>query len=45
MIKSKKAQLGVIEMKFFLIGLVLGLVIGLVLAVLNTRGVINVPLL
>lgn len=45
MIKSKKAQLGVIEMKFFLIGLILGLVIGLVLAVLNTRGVINVPLL
>ncbi len=45
MIKSKKAQLGVIEMKFFLMGLILGLVIGLVLAVLNTRGVINVPLL
>jgi len=45
MIKSKKAQLGIIEMKFFLIGFIIGLILGLVLAVLNTRGVINVPLL
>ncbi len=45
MIKSKKAQLGIIEMKFFIIGLIIGLVIGLVLAVLNSKGVINVPLL
>lgn len=45
MIKSKKAQLGVIEMKFFVMGLVVGLVIGIVLAVLNNRGIVNIPLL
>lgn len=45
MFNSKKAQLGVIEMKFFFMGLVLGLVIGIVLAVLNNRGVVNIPLL
>ena len=45
MIKSKKAQLGVIEMKFFVIGLVIGLVVGIVLAVLNNKGIVNIPLL
>lgn len=45
MFKSKKAQLGVIELKFFIMGLVLGLVIGIVLAVLNNKGVLNIPLL
>jgi hypothetical protein len=45
MFKSKKAQLGVIEMKFFLIGLIIGLIGGLLLAVLNSRGVINIPLI
>lgn len=45
MFKSKKAQLGVIEMKFFVMGLVLGLVIGIVLAILNNKGVVNIPLL
>ena len=45
MFKSKKAQLGVIEMKFFVMGLVLGLVIGIVLAVLNNKGVVNIPFL
>lgn len=45
MFKSKKAQLGVIEMKFFIMGLVVGLIIGIVLAVLNSKGVINIPLL
>lgn len=45
MFKSKKAQLGMIEMKFFLMGLVLGLIIGIVLAVLNNNGVLNIPLL
>ena len=43
MIKSKKAQLGVIEMKFFVIGLVIGLVVGIVLAVLNNKGIVNIP--
>jgi len=45
MFKSKKAQLGIIEMKFFIMGLVVGLVIGIVLAVLNNRGILNIPLL
>ncbi len=43
MFKSKKAQLGVIEMKFFFMGLIVGLVIGIVLAVLNSTGVLNIP--
>ena len=45
MLKSKKAQLGIIEMKFFFIGLIIGLIGGIVLAVLNNKGVINIPLL
>jgi hypothetical protein len=45
MFKSKKAQLGVIEMKFFFMGLVVGFIIGIVLAVLNNKGVLNLPLL
>lgn len=45
MFKSKKAQLGAIEMKFFAFGLIAGLIIGLVLAVLNSKGVINIPLI
>ncbi|MBN2112227.1 hypothetical protein JW707_03960 [Candidatus Woesearchaeota archaeon] len=45
MFKSKKAQLGVIEMKYFFMGLVIGLIIGIVLAVLNNKGVVNIPLL
>lgn len=45
MFNSKKAQLGIIEMKFFLIGLIIGLVIGIVLSILNKQGIINVPLL
>lgn len=45
MFKSKKAQLGAIEMKFFFMGLVVGFVIGIVLAVLNNKGVLNIPLL
>ena len=45
MFKSKKAQLGVIELKFFVMGLVVGLVIGIVLAVLNKQGILNIPFL
>jgi hypothetical protein len=45
MFKSKKAQLGVIEMKFFIYGLIVGLVIGIALAVINNRGIVNIPLL
>jgi hypothetical protein len=45
MFNSKKAQLGVIEMKFFFIGLIIGLIIGIALAVLNSTGVLNIPFL
>ena len=45
MFKSKKAQLGVIEMKFFFMGLIVGFIIGIVLAVLSKQGVISLPLL
>jgi len=45
MFKFKKAQLGIIEMKFFLIGFIIGIVVGLALAVLNKQGVLNVPFL
>jgi len=40
MLKSKKAQLGPIEAKFFLIGFLIGIVIAIVLIILSTRGVI-----
>jgi hypothetical protein len=40
MIKSKKAQLGPIEAKFFIIGLLLGLVIGFVVIYLASKGII-----
>lgn len=45
MFKSKKAQLGAIEMKFFFMGLIVGLVIGIVLAILDKAGTINIPFL
>lgn len=45
LISSKKAQLGAIEMKFFFMGLIIGLIGGIVLAVLDSKGVINIPLL
>ena len=45
MFKSKKAQLGAIEMKFFFMGLILGFIIGIVLAVLNKTGVLSIPFL
>ncbi len=45
MFKSKKAQLGAIEAKFFIIGLIVGFVIGIVLAILNSKGILNIPLL
>lgn len=36
--RSKKAQLGFIELKFALIGLAVGLVIGIILIVLSSKG-------
>jgi len=45
MFKSKKAQLGAIEAKFFIFGLIAGFVIGIVLGILNSKGILNIPLL
>ena len=37
---DKKAQLGIIEFKFFMYGLILGLIAGIVLATLSCKGVL-----
>ena len=37
---NKKGQLGPIEFKFFIIGLIIGLILGLVLVYLGTKGII-----
>ncbi|HIH11044.1 TPA: hypothetical protein HA241_02555 [Candidatus Woesearchaeota archaeon] len=43
---NKKGQLGIIEFKYFLTGLVFGIIIALVLVMLGTKGVIpfKIPL-
>lgn len=38
MFKSKKAQLGPIEAKFFFYGLILGLIVGFVVIYLSVKG-------
>jgi small basic protein len=38
--KSIKAQLGIIEMKYFIIGLILGVIVGIVLIYLGNHGTI-----
>ncbi|MBU1111717.1 MAG: hypothetical protein ABIG93_01355 [archaeon] len=40
MIMNKKGQLGIIELKFFLIGLAIGLVLALILVALMNSGII-----
>ena len=40
MVLNKKAQLGMIEFKFFLYGLIFGVIVGLVLTFLGTAGII-----
>jgi hypothetical protein len=40
LINDKKAQLGAIEFKFFLYGLIVGLIGGIVLVFLGTKGTI-----
>ncbi len=37
---NKKGQLGPIEFKFFIIGLIIGLIVALVLVYLGTKGII-----
>ena len=45
-IKSKKAQLGFIEFKYFMVGLIIGLILILVLIFLGTKGILpfKIPL-
>lgn len=40
MFKSKKAQLGVIEAKFLIIGLVIGLILGIVIVYMANKGIL-----
>ena len=37
---TKKGQLGIIEGKFFFMGLLAGIIIGLVLVLLGTKGIL-----
>jgi uncharacterized membrane-anchored protein YhcB (DUF1043 family) len=37
---NKKAQLGFIEFKFMMMGLVIGLILGIVLVYLGTKGIL-----
>ena len=43
---NKRGQLGIIEFKYFMMGLIIGIIIGLVLVLLGTKGVIpfKIPL-
>ena len=41
---NKKAQLGIIEFKFFMMGLVIGLIVTLVLVALMNNGIIGFSL-
>ncbi len=43
---NKKGQLGIIEFKYFMVGLIIGIIIGLVLVLLGTKGVLpfKIPL-
>ena len=40
MLKSKKAQLGIIEFKFLMIGFVIGLIAAVVLIILANKGIL-----
>jgi len=40
MLKSKKGQLGIIEFKFLIIGLVIGLIVAVVLIILANKGIL-----
>jgi len=39
-LKSKKAQLGIIEAKFFFIGLLIGIVLAMVLVFMANKGIL-----
>lgn len=40
MLQSKKAQLGIIEFKFFFIGIIIGIILAIVVIVLANKGVL-----
>jgi len=40
MLKSKKAQLGIIEFKFFFIGLIIGIILAIVVIILVNKGIL-----
>jgi uncharacterized protein YacL len=44
MFSSKKSQLGIIEFKFFFIGLIAGIVLTLVIIILANKGIIPISL-
>jgi len=37
---NKKAQLGIIEFKYFISGLIIGIIVGVVLVYLGTKGIL-----
>ncbi|HLD72502.1 MAG TPA: hypothetical protein VJA23_02870 [Candidatus Nanoarchaeia archaeon] len=43
---QKRGQLGIIEFKYFMVGLIIGIVLGLVLVLLGSKGIIpfQIPL-
>jgi hypothetical protein len=41
---QKRGQLGIIEFKYFIVGLLLGIVIGAALIYLSVKGIIPLPL-
>ena len=41
---QKRGQLGIIEFKYFMTGLIIGIIIGAVLIYLSVKGVIPVPI-
>jgi uncharacterized membrane-anchored protein YhcB (DUF1043 family) len=40
MINNKKAQLGWIEFKYFMVGLIIGIILGIVVVLLGTKGIL-----
>lgn len=43
---QKRGQLGIIEFKYFMVGLIIGIVLGLVLVLLGSKGILpfKIPL-
>jgi len=43
-VMEKRGQLGIIEMKYFMVGLVIGIILGVVFIYLSVKGIIPVSL-